>query len=273
MPCSPIEEQTMTDIESVLKEGRLFAPPANFSAHAHVKNTAEYEALYRRSMDDPEGFWAEVARQLDWARPFTRVLDWKPPYARWFEDGQLNVSYNCLDRHLAKRGDQLALRWEGEPGETRDLTYRELHAEVCRFANALKSLGVKKGDRVAIYLPMIPEAAIAMLACTRIGAPHSVVFGGFSAEALRDRCIDAGVSVIITADGGYRRGKVVALKEAADRAAAEAPSVKHLVVVQRAKNPVDMKAGRDVFWHDLVATQKADCPAEPLDSEHPLFIL
>jgi acetyl-CoA synthetase len=263
-----------TEIESVLKEERVFPPPPAFAAQAHVKSLAEYEQLYKRSMEDPEGFWADVARQLHWFKPFTKVLDWQPPFARWFEDGQLNVSYNCLDRHLGTwRRNKVALKWEGEPGETRSLTYFDLHREVCKFANALKSLGVRRGDRVAIYLPMIPEAAIAMLGCARIGAPHSVVFGGFSAESLRDRINDAGASIVITADGGYRRGKVLPLKEAVDRAVVQTPTVRHVIVVERAGNPIEMTGGRDLFWTALVAKQSAECAAEPVEAEHPLYIL
>ncbi len=196
-------------IQSVSREARSFPPPADFAARALINDAAAYEKLYRRSIDDPEGFWAETARaELTWSRDFKKVLDWKLPYSKWFEDGQINLSANCLDRHLATRGDKVALDWEGEPGDTRTLTYRELHAEVCKFANAMKALGIVAGDRVAIYMPMIPEAAVAMLACTRIGAPHTVVFGGFSAEALRDRINDCGAKLCITADGGWRRGKV-----------------------------------------------------------------
>ena len=263
-----------TEIESVLKEERVFPPPAAFSAQAHIKSMPDYEKLYARSLQDPEAFWAEVARELHWFKPFTKVLDWKPPFARWFEDGQLNVSYNCLDRHLGSwRRNKVALKWEGEPGETRALTYQDLHREVCKFANALKSLGVRRGDRVAIYMPMIPETAIAMLGCARLGAPHSVVFGGFSAESLRDRINDAGCSVVITADGGYRRGKIIPLKEAVDRAVAQTPSVRHVIVVERAGNPIEMTGGRDHFWTALLSKQSADCPAEPVDAEHPLYIL
>jgi acetyl-CoA synthetase len=263
------------DIQSVLRENRVFAPPSAFAARAHVASEADYRKLYERSMKDPEAFWAEMAREhLNWFRPWERVLSWQPPFARWFEGGQLNVSYNCVDRHLATwRRNKVALRWEGEPGEVRSLTYHDLHREVCRFANALRSLGVCKGDRVAIYMPMVPEAVIAMLACTRIGAPHSVIFGGFSAEAIRDRLRDAGASVVVTADGGYRRGKVVPLKPNVDRALAEQTQVRHVVVVVRADNRIEMEGGRDHFWDDLVRTQPIECAAEPLDAEHPLYIL
>jgi acetyl-CoA synthetase len=202
------------------------------------------------------------------------VLDWKPPFARWFEDGELNVAYNCLDRHVeAGRGDRIALRWEGEPGETRTLSYRELLGEVCRFAGALGALSVGRGDRVAIYMPMIPEAAIAMLACARIGAPHSVVFGGFSAEALRDRILDAGATVVVTADGGYRRGKVVPLKRSVDHALEGAPQVRAVVVARRTREDIPMQAGRDHDWAELIARQPTSSPATPVPAEHPLFIL
>jgi acetyl-CoA synthetase len=263
-----------TAIDSVLKEDRVFPPPAEFAARSHLKSVAEYEQLYARSMENPEAFWADVARELDWFKPFSRVLDWDPPFARWFEGGELNVSHNCLDRHLGSwRRNKVALLWEGEPGETRALTYFELHRAVCQFANALKALGIGRGDRVAIYLPMIPEAAIAMLACARIGAPHSVIFGGFSAEALRDRINDAGAQLVVTADGGFRRGKIIPLKESVDRAIRQTPTVRHVVVVERAGNPVEMQGGRDHFWRALCERQSGDCPAERLDAEHPLFIL
>src|SRR6478736_8483521 len=205
-------------IESILKETRKFPPPAGFASQAHVKSMAEYEHLYQRGRDDPEGFWAEqAARKLHWFKKWDRVLDWKLPHAQWFIGVTTNVSYNCLDRHLdTPRKNKAALIWEGEPGDSRVLTYHQLHRETCKFANVLKSLGVRKGDRVTIYMPMIPEAAIAMLACARIGATHSVVFGGFSAEAIKDRLADCQASMVITADGGYRRGKVVPLKANVD---------------------------------------------------------
>jgi acetyl-CoA synthetase len=213
-------------IQSVSRESRRFPPAKEFVARALIKDAAAYEKLYRRSIDDPEGFWSETARaELTWSKPFTKVMSWELPYARWFEDGELNLSANCLDRHLATRGDKIALDWEGEPGDSRKLTYRELHAEVCKFANVMKGLGVGAGDRVAIYMPMIPEAAVAMLACTRIGAAHTVVFGGFSAEALRDRINDCGASLCITADGGWRRGKSVPLKANVDNALADTPTI------------------------------------------------
>jgi acetyl-CoA synthetase len=261
-------------IESSSHETRRFEPPADFAARAHVKNRAEYDALYRRSLDDNDGFWGDMARsELTWTKPFTTVKSGTVPFVRWFEDGELNVSENCLDRHLAKRGNKPALIWEGEPGEQRTLTYNELHAEVCRFASALSSMGVKQGDRVAIYMPLIPEASVAMLACTRLGAAHTVVFGGFSAESLRDRINDCGAKVVVTADGGYRRGKVIGLKENVDRALAQTPSIEKCVVVQRANNPVEMTAGRDVWYHDAVRDQPTRFPATSLPAEQLLFIL
>jgi acetyl-CoA synthetase len=262
------------DILSVLKEKRVFPPPPEFQRQAHIKSLDEYRALYRRSVDDPEGFWAEQAGQLTWSRKWNRVLEWNAPHAKWFVGGGLNLSENCLDRHVAGgRKDKRALVWEGEPGDTRTLTYGELLAEVCRFANVLKGLGVKAGDRVGIYMPLVPEAAVAMLACARIGATHSVVFGGFSAEAVRDRMKDAEASVVITADGGFRRGAVVPLKVNTDKALEGAPSVKHVVVVKRTKQDVAMMPGRDVWWHEAMAKASPECAPTALDSEHPLFVL
>jgi acetyl-CoA synthetase len=261
-------------IESVLHEDRVFPPPAAFSQQARIGSRADYDALCRRAADDPEGFWSEMAATLRWMRPWTRVLDWQAPFAKWFVGGQINVSDNCLDRHLdGPRRDKPAIIWEGEPGDRRVLTFAELHAEVCRFANVLNGLGVQAGDRVGIYLPMIPEAAVTMLACTRIGATHSIIFGGFSAEALRDRLNDAEATVVVTADGGWRRGSVVPLKVNVDAALTETPSVQHVVVVRRIGESVPMKTGRDQWWHDLMAGASSECPATPLDSEHPLFIL
>lgn len=261
------------NITSVLKETRLFPPPAGFAEQAHV-GEAERDRLAAWADRDPDGFWAEQAKSLDWFTPWATVLDWSgAPHAKWFVGGTLNASTNCLDRHLKDRGEKTALLWEGEPGDTRTLTYKELHAEVCRFANVLKGLGIEKGDRVTIYLPMVPEAAVAMLACARIGATHSVVFGGFSADAVADRNNDAGSKLVITADGGWRRGKVVPLKANVDEALAKSPTVTNCIVLNRCDTPVVMKAGRDHWWHELTAKASADCPAEPLDSEHPLFIL
>ncbi|HEY8490151.1 MAG TPA: acetate--CoA ligase, partial [Dehalococcoidia bacterium] len=263
-----------TTITSVLKEERVFPPPPAFAAQAHIKSFAEYQRLYQEALDDPDGFWARQAQSLHWFRPWDRVLDWQPPHARWFVGGTTNAAYNCLDRHLATpRRHKAALIWEGEPGEVRTLTYQQLHREVCRFANALKTLGVQPGDRVALYLPMIPELPIAMLACARLGATHTVVFGGFSAEALRDRVTDAQATVVVTADGGFRRGEEVRLKAAVDQALAHAPTVRHVVVVRRTGSPVSLQPGRDHWWHELVAAAADHCPAAPLDAEHPLFIL
>lgn len=261
-------------ITSVLKESRVFPPPPAFAAAAHVKNQAEYERLWQRAKDDPNAFWAEQAESLAWMRRWDKVLTWNEPHAQWFTGGQLNASANCIDRHLASpRRNKAAIIWEGEPGDSRVLTYQMLHREVCRFANALKGLGIQPGDRVTLYMPMIPELAIAMLACARIGATHSIVFGGFSGDAVADRNNDAKARLVITADGGWRRGKVVALKQNVDQALVKSPTVEKCIVFNRCNQPVDMKPGRDLWWHDLVANASADCPATPLDSEHPLFIL
>jgi len=265
---------TGSTIDSVLREERVFPPPESFAAEAYIPSREHYDELYRRSVTDPDGFWGEQAARLTWQTPWQRVLEWTPPFAKWFVGGRLNVSENCLDRHLnGPRRNKAAIIFEGEPGDRRVLTYQALHREVCRFANVLKKLGVVKGDRVGIYLPMIPEAAIAMLACARIGATHSVVFGGFSAEALRDRMNDARAKVLVTADGGWRRGSVVPLKANVDAALEETPCVRDVVVVRRIGDAVPMRAGRDHWWHELMASASADCPPEPLDSEHPLFIL
>ncbi len=267
----------MPDIESLLKEKRTFRPPAETARRANWSKR-EVQALRRLAAKSPERFWAQMARQhVSWFAPWKKVLDWKPPFAKWFVGGKLNVSYNCLDRHLegehAWRRNKAALIWEGEPGDTRVLTYGELHREVCRFANVLLGLGVRKGDRVALYMPMIPELPIALLACTRIGATHSVVFGGFSAEALRDRIEDAGAKVVVTADGGYRRGAPLALKPAVDEALQGVRCVEAVVVVRRTGQPVEMQSGRDHWWHALTAGVSAHCPPARLDAEHPLFIL
>ena len=266
-------EQT---IESTLQEKRLFSPPSEFSDQAHIKSFAEYEQIYNRAKADPEKFWADLAEQeLHWFEKWDQILDWQPPFAKWFVGGKINISYNCLDRHLTTwRRNKAALIWEGEPGDSRTLTYAQLHREVCQMANVLKQLGVQKGDRVGIYMPMIPEAAIAMLACARIGAPHTVVFGGFSAEALKDRLVDAEAKLVITADGGFRKDKVVPLKEQVDLALANGvPSIENVLVVQRTKEDVQMEPERDHWWHELQAKASADCPAEPMDSEDMLFIL
>ena len=264
-------------IESILQEKRLFPPPAEFSQQAHIKSLEEYQQLYDKAAADPQGFWAELAeKELDWFQTWDNVLDWEPPFAKWFVNGKINISHNCLDRHLTTwRKNKAALIWEGEPGDSRTLTYAQLHREVCQMANVFKELGVKKGDRVGIYMPMIPEAAIAMLACARIGAPHSVVFGGFSAEALKARLVDAEAKLVVTADGGFRKDKVVPLKDAVDAALADngVPSVENVLVVERTKQGIPMVEGRDHWWHDLQPKASTDCPAEPMDSEDMLFIL
>ena len=261
----------MTDrIDTLLDERRTFPPPAAFRRAALVKDAAVYE----RASRDREEYWAEWARQLEWIRPWDRVLEWRPPHAQWFLGGRLNASVNCLDRHVrGGRADRVALIWEGEPGEVRRLTYGGLHEDVNRFANVLKSLGVARGDRVAIYMPMVPEVAVAMLACARIGAVHTVVFGGFSAESLRDRINDAQAKVLVTADGGYRRGGVVPLKRSTDEAIAECPSIRHVVVLRRTGEAVPMQAGRDAWWHELVTGAATWCEPEAMESEDPLFIL
>jgi acetyl-CoA synthetase len=266
----------MTEIDALLSETRSFPPPAAFRDRALVRD----RSLHQEGEADFEKFWARQAAELRWSKPWKRVLDWKPPHAQWFVGGQLNVAENCLDRHLdGPRRDKAALVWEGEPGDRRTLTYEELAREVRTFANVLKSLGVARGDRVGIYLPLIPEAAVAMLACARIGAAHSVVFGGFSPESLRDRMNDAEAKVVITADGGYRRGQVVPLKRNTDKALEGCPSVQHVVVVQRsADGALDgaqeaMRAGRDHWYHELVSAASDDCPPEPMDAEDVLFIL
>jgi acetyl-CoA synthetase len=262
------------NLSSTLHEHRVFPPPAEFAAKAHVKSLEEYETLYRRSIQDPQRFWAEIASELHWFAPWTKVLEWNPPLARWFVGGKLNLCYNCVDRHaLGDRKDKVAILWESEPGETRTLTYGELYLEVQKFANVLKGLGVRKGDRVAIYMGMTPELAIALLACARIGAVHSVIFGGFAANALVDRINDASCVALVTQDGSYRRGQEVRLKPIVDEALKNCPTVKHVVVYRRTGSAVNMQPGRDQWWHDLLAKAPADCPAEPLDAEDPLYIL
>jgi acetyl-CoA synthetase len=264
----------MSDIHSVLREARVFQPSRAFGEAAHVKTLEDYEARYRRSVDQPEEFWAEVASELHWFKRWDRVLEWRVPWAKWFVGGETNISYNCLDRHLAGwRRNKAALIWEGEPGETRTLTYGDLHREVCKFANVLKHMGVVPGDRVGIYMPLVPEAVVTMLACARIGATHSVVFGGFSGEALADRMIDAQAKLVVTADGGYRKGSTVELKNAVDLAAQKATCIQNVIVVRRTGGPVQWMGGRDHWWHELMESVDAACPATPLDAEHPLFIL
>lgn len=260
-------------IEGLLIETRRFPPPPEFAAQANINDPSVYE----RARRDPEGFWASIAHELEWDEPWHTVMEWNPPWVKWFVGGKLNASVNCVDRHLrAGRRTKAAIIWEGEPGDERVLTYQDLYREVNRVALALRQLGIQKGDRVAIYLPMIPELPIAMLACARIGAPHSVVFAGFSADALADRINDCGARLLITADGGYRRGRVIPLKEIADKALERCPSVEKVVVVRRVgeSQPVTMQEGRDLWWHDVLATvRERYCPPESVDSEHPLYIL
>ena len=262
-------------IESHLIEHRVFPPPAGFAQQARVGSLAEYERMYRESIEDPDKFWAREAGELLWREKWDTVLEWNCPDARWFGGGKLNVSENCLDRHLSgPRRDKVAIDFEGEPGDRRTLTYAQLHAEVCRFANVLRAQGVAPGDRVLIYLPHVPEAVISMLACARLGAVHSVVFGGFSAESIKDRLNDSGAKLIVTADGGWRRGKIVPLKANVDAALKDGDGlVERVVVLRRTGNDVTLKGGRDVWWDEAAAAVGADCPAEPFDSEHPLFIL
>ncbi len=261
-------------LSSTLREDRVFAPTSEFAARAHIRSLDEYERMYRQSVDEPELFWAEAAKQLDWMSPWTTVLDWQLPVARWFDGGKLNLCANAVDRHaLGARASKTALLWEGEPGEVRSLTYAELHAEVQQFANGLKSLGVAKGDRVAIYMGMCPELAIALLACARIGAAHSVIFGGFAAQAIADRANDAQCRVLITQDTSYRRGADVPLKAIADEALTRCSCVEKVVVFRRSGKPVAMMEGRDHWWHELLADADAVCAAEPMDSEDPLFLL
>ena len=264
------------EIESILTENRIFNPPAEFAKNARVGSMAEYNKMVAKAESDYEGYWGDIAREnLSWDQPFTKVLNQdNPPFFKWFEDGKLNVSFNCLDRHLTTwRKNKAAIIWEGEPGDSRTLTYQELAHEVGRFANTLKSLNVASGDRVVIYMPMVPELPIAMLACARIGATHSVVFGGFSAAALKDRIQDAGAKIVITADGGWRRGDIVPLKATTDEALADCPDVADVVVLKRTGQDVPMKKGRDVWWHDAIAEQSPQCEPLSLDPEHPLFIL
>jgi len=265
---------TQVNIDSTLDEQRSFAPSAEFAQKAQIKSLAEYEALYKESVEQPEKFWARAAEELHWFKKWDKVLEWKAPWAKWFVGGQINLSYNCLDRHVhTARKNKAALIWESEPGEVRTYTYQQLWKEVQKFANVLKSLGVRKGDRVAIYMGMTPELPIAMLACARIGAPHSIVFGGFSANALVDRIHDSHAVAVITQDGSYRRGAEVKLFPAVEEALKSCPSVKHVVIYKRTGSAINTTAGRDHWWHELMAKASDECPAEPLDAEHPLYIL
>ncbi len=288
-PAAPSAAPATKNITSMMHEERVFPPAKEFSAGAHVKSLAEYKKMYKASVKDPERFWAAQAKnELTWFKPFKKTLQWKEPYAKWFVGGTLNVSFNCLDRHLnTPTANKAAIIWEGEPaapgkaGEERTLTYQQLHREVCLFANVLKRHGIKKGDRIIIYLPMIPEAAIAMLACARIGAVHSVVFGGFSAQSVADRIFDCQARMVITADGGFRRGAIVPLKKNVDDALAIknaegerlAKTIEKVIVHRRAENPVHIEAGRDVWWHRELEYVDANCPAEKMESEANLFIL
>jgi len=265
------------NIESHLKEKRVFKPAKEFAQKARIKNLAQYQRMYHESIKRPDKFWSREASELLWQKRWRKVLEWKAPFAKWFIGGKLNLSENCLDRHLTThRRNKAAIIWEGEPGEKRTLTYQQLHREVCRFANVLKRNKIGKGDRIIIYMPTIPEVAIAMLACARIGAVHSVVFGGFSAESIRDRIHDSGAIALVTADGSYRRGGIVPLKKNVDdalRGPAAAGSVKRVIVFQRAHNEIHMEEGRDVWWHRELEYVNDDCPPAALDSEHPLYIL
>jgi acetyl-CoA synthetase len=261
-------------IESVSRESRVFEPPPEFAQRAHIGSRAAYDQMYQRSMEDPEAFWLEQAQELTWFQAPTKVLDWKPPHARWFDDGTTNLAFNCLDRQVVLgRGNKAALIWEGEPGDQRTLTYWQLWLEVSKAANALAKLGVSKGDRVGIYMGMVPEAAVAMLACARIGAVHTVIFGGFAADAVRDRLNDAGARVVITQDGAWRRGQVVPLKAQVDKALGQCPTVEDVIVLRRTGTDVTMAGGRDHWWHELVAGQSGRHRAVELEAEHPLYIL
>ena len=266
---------TESTITSVSRESRVFKPSAEFKGQANLGSLATYRRLYAESVNAPEKFWGRQAREnLLWRKPFKRVLQWKAPHSKWFTGGHLNLSENCLDRHLGTpREHKAALIFEGEPGDVRTLTYRQLHREVCKFANVLESLGLKKGDRAAIYMPMVPEAAVAMLACARVGVIHTVIFGGFSSEAIKDRVNDCQARLVITADGGWRRGRIIELKASVDRALPSTPSVEHVIVLKRTANEITMAAGRDLWWHDLMAGAADMHRARAHESETPLFIL
>ena len=267
-------QQPSGQLDTVMQESRVFPPSAEFAAQARIGSLAAYEALWKEAAADPEAFWGKLAGELHWFEPYTKVLEWKEPFAKWFVGGKTNASYNCLDLHLTTaRKNKAAILWEGEPGDQRTLTYQQLHREVCKFANVLKGLGVQTGDVVSIYMPMVPELAIAMLACARIGAIHSVIFGGFSSEAIADRNNDAKAKLVITADAGWRRGQQLPLKANVDEALKKSPTVEKCVVLRRVGNHIQLEQGRDFWWHDLMEKSSADCPATPLDSENPLYIL
>ncbi|MCA9146844.1 MAG: acetate--CoA ligase, partial [Planctomycetales bacterium] len=275
MSDSSTSQSSSGQIDTVMIEHRLFPPSNEFASKSSIGSMAAYEKLYDEAKANPEAFWDKLAKaELHWFKPYDTVLEWKAPDVKWFVGGKTNVSYNCLDAHLTTaRRNKAAIIWEGEPGDTRTLTYQQLHQEVCKFANALKKLGVKPGDVVSIYMPMTPELVIAMQACARIGAVHSVIFAGFSAEAIADRNNDANAKIQLTADAAWRRGKQLDLKSVVDEALAKSPTVEKCVVLKRVGNEVGMQSGRDVWWHDVVAEASTDCPAEQLDSEAPLFIL
>ena len=269
-----MSESTGGSIDNVMQESRLFPPSEEFLNGCQINSMEAYQQLYDRAAADPVKFWGDLAKEeLHWFQDFDQTLEWDEPYAQWFVGGKTNVSYNCIDRNLESHGDKTAIIWEGEPGDVRTFTYKQLHSEVSRLANAFKKAGVEQGDVVSIYMPMVPELAFAMLACARIGAVHSVIFAGFSAESIADRNNDASAKVQLTADGGYRRGKVLALKEIVDEALEKSPTVETCIVLNRTDTQVSMKEGRDIWWHELLASVDDRCPAEPLDSESPLFIL
>jgi acetyl-CoA synthetase len=258
-----------------MSTSNLYPPSAEFVRQANVQGLQGYRDLYRKAAEKPEEFWGALAEiELDWFEKFSHVFEWHPPFAKWFAGGKINASYNCVDRHLTThRKNKVAILWEGEPGDQRQISYQELHRLVCRFANVLKSRGLKAGDRAIIYMGMVPEQAIALLACARLGVTHSVVFGGFSAEALKARIQDLEASVVITQDCAWRRGKEVRLKDAVDAALGDCPTVKDVIVYQRTGGAIAMQAERDHWWHELDASASENCPAEPLDSEHPLYVL
>ena len=267
-------EHSVGQVDSVMQEARLFPPSPEFAAKARIGSLAAYEAMWNEANADLEKFWGKLSGELHWFKPYGKVLEWNEPFAKWFVGGQTNVSYNCLDAHLdGPRRNKAAIIWEGEPGDERTLTYQQLHREVCKFANVLVQQGVHRGDVVSLYMPMIPELAIAMLACARIGAIHSVIFGGFSSEAIADRNNDAQAKLVITADCGWRRGQQLPLKANVDEALKKSPTVRKCIVVNRGGTQIPMQQDRDFWWHDLMAEASTDCPAMPLDSEAPLFIL